>query len=95
VIAVHKTEKNDQGFTSIKKNLDLLVQVTATCLTERVTKGLCLPSLSIQEMEGQSFFFFFWFFHLFINKLNNEDRWQVPDRFDLSIRANTNALTEK
>jgi len=32
-------------------------------------------------MEGQSFFLVFSSF-LFIKELNNEDRWQVPDRFD-------------
>ena len=40
-----------------------------------------LPSLSIYPRDGREEFFF-WFFHLFIKELNNEDRWQVPDRFD-------------
>jgi hypothetical protein len=35
-------------------------------------------------MEGQSFFLVFSSF-LFIKELNNEDRWQVPDRFDQAV----------
>jgi hypothetical protein len=36
-------------------------------------------------MEGQSFFFFGFFIIIFIKELNNEDRWQVPDRFDQAV----------
>ena len=52
-----------------------LVIVRPQFLNGGDTNGLCPPSLSIQGMEGQSF----WFFRV-VKELNNENRWRVPDR---------------
>ena len=54
-----------------------LVIVRPQFLNGGDTNGLCPPSLSIQGMEGQSF----WFFRV-VKELNNENRWRVPDRID-------------
>ena len=47
-----------------------------------------IPNLVVKLYcgEGQSFFLVFSSF-LFIKELNNEDRWQVPDRFDHPVWA--------
>jgi hypothetical protein len=41
-----------------------------------------LSSLSIYPRHGRAELFFGFSSFLFIKELNNEDRWQVPDRFD-------------